>query len=101
LIPTSVTVLGTPFKIQKVAKMEASGEMLGADSLIKINPKENDTRDKVQNTLIHEITHAALYLSGMSQILETHDSSGKLEEALTLLIANSLSPIVTLKCMEK
>ncbi len=100
-LPKWIPILGTRFRVEKAPGMENLGETLGPDLLIRINPNANDTAEKVKNTLLHEVAHGGLYISGLDEILAKYDDTGHLEEAVVMAITNTIAPLVSLKCLEE
>jgi hypothetical protein len=92
--PTKVSVLGVPFTIEYVADLKASdgttamGETLGEERIIRICTTNNTTQELVESVILHEIVHAALYISGQSERL-----GDKHEESIVLALENALAPI--------
>lgn len=89
-IPTEVKILGIPFKIKIVDDLEDYGETNGPENVIKLNKKFS--RDKMESTLLHELVHAALYVSGLSQVLDD-----KMEEGIAICVENALNSVVEVK----
>jgi len=91
--PTSVMILGTKFRIEypEIIQDESEqvcGSMTGDERLIKISLKENPTELQLHSSLVHEIVHACLYVSGLSQVLDD-----KLEEAVVVALEHGIGPI--------
>jgi hypothetical protein len=92
--PTKVNVLGVPFSIEYVADLKASdgdtvmGETLGEERTIRICTTKNKNQELVEAVILHEIIHAALYISGQTERL-----GDKHEESLVLALENALAPI--------
>lgn len=76
-----IRILGVWFKIEHVDLKEESlcGDCSVSDKLIRIDSSLEGSAYK--ETLRHEVFHAMLGLSGISELLE-----GNLEEALCLLV---------------
>lgn len=66
------------------------GECDSRECIIKINPKHLDSALLVKRTILHEMTHAALGVSGLSEKL-----TDKQEEAFAVCIENML-----INCLE-
>jgi hypothetical protein len=87
-----VNILGVPFTVQYVDRLKdtdnssLSGETDGSQHLIKISKSENATSDRVEMTLLHEIIHAILYISGQSAAIDNNS----LEEGIVLALENGL-----------
>jgi hypothetical protein len=109
-LPNSIVILGHEFRIEQVfdgsmgtaADAEEDrdlGVSMGPQYLIRINmtAPEHSTPDRLLNTLVHEIIHSALYITGQDETLALYDDTGHLEEAVVMSITNSLSPLITLR----
>jgi hypothetical protein len=83
--PTSITVGGVPFKITYPAKMDEGqvGESNAMERTIQI--KSNQKGDEFERTLLHEVVHAAMGISGVSELFDE-----KVEEAVVICLENSL-----------
>ena len=88
--------MGTKFDVQYTTKMpkDDMGETIGNERQIKIRAKL--TGEKLKATLLHEVIHAILHVSGMTEILTKYDEDGKLEEGLVVALEHGLTPIVDL-----
>lgn len=87
--PKKVTVGSTEFKISYVNKVDAEdshAEFVGSDRKIRI--KRHLKAEDKNRALMHETLHAALYVSGVSEMLK--DSQ---EEAVVVAIENALAPL--------
>lgn len=95
-LPDKVEILGTAFAIsyQKRIAGNLFGETLPDTKRIKI--KSDLTPAALEATLFHEMMHAALFMSGLSQIV-TED----MEEAIIRAIEHGLAPHIRLKCLEE
>jgi len=89
-----IPVLGVPFEIQYVNKIneedDSYGECDGPAHKIKI--KKSLTNEQKRLTVFHEILHAALYISGQSELLTEQQ-----EEAIVVALENGLSQLYNLK----
>lgn len=89
--PDTLEIMGATFTIKYVTKLKddddnsLSGEMQGSKRLITINLNEHDNLDELERTLLHEITHAVLYMSGLSEQL-----TEKLEESIVVALENGI-----------
>lgn len=90
---TEIRIMGKLFRIlqvKQVDKEDSYGECDGPARTIKI--KAGIPPEAYDDTLMHEIIHAVLYLSGHSEGM-AHD----LEESLVLALETGLSEIYQLK----
>ncbi len=81
-------------------KEEEFGEYKQHQYQITVNEKLNHT--EALQTLFHEILHASLHISGISQLIPyTDDNDGcggtDLEEAIVVCLENALSHAVDMK----
>jgi len=86
-IPSTITVGGMKFKIE-FKEMDDYGEMDFDKKIISIR-KGLSIEDQL-DTLIHEVHHAALGISGLSNILDCENT----EEALVRIVDYMVIPIV-------
>ena len=86
-LPPTITVGGMKFKIV-LKDMEDFGEM-DFDKKI-INIRKGLTQEEELDTLIHEVHHAALGISGLSNIMDDENT----EEALVRIVDYLVMPIV-------
>ena len=92
--PSTIEIMGTIFTVRylQVLKDEdgtnLSGDMNGNDRLIRINLSQHSHDEILERTLLHEIIHAVLHMSGQSEILK--DST---EEAIVVALENGLSQL--------
>jgi len=86
-IPSTITVGGMKFKIE-FKEMDDYGEMDFDKRIISIR-KGLSIEDQL-DTLIHEVHHAALGISGLSNILDCENT----EEALVRIVDYMVIPIV-------
>lgn len=87
--PKSVAILGADFEIRyvkSVDKGDSFGECDGPLRIIKIKDSQPD--HIVDSTILHEIIHGILYMSGNSEHL-----SEELEESIVLALENGLGQI--------
>lgn len=91
--PVSVDILGKTFEVKYMKLEGLAGECIGSDFLIKINKKLSVEQTK--SALLHEMIHAAMYVSGQSSVLEfltkvnKDDEVSLIEEALVLMFENT------------
>lgn len=86
--PTTIDILGIPFKIVYPKKM-GDGVMGEADPLNRIIKVKYGLGDEIfESTLLHEILHCILAMTGQSELLK-HDH----EESLVLAIEHGLGAI--------
>jgi len=83
-----VPILGHNFKLELVPKMQDLGECDGVSKTIKIS-KDHKSVDALVSTLLHEIIHGALYISGHSEKLEKEQ-----EEGIVLALEHAIYPII-------
>jgi predicted component of type VI protein secretion system len=86
-LPSTITVGGMQFKIV-LKDMEDFGEM-DFDKKI-INIRKGLTQEEELDTLIHEVHHVALGISGLSNIMDDENT----EEALVRIVDYLVMPIV-------
>ena len=86
-LPPTITVGGMEFKIV-LKDMEDFGEM-DFDKKI-INIRKGLTQEEELDTLIHEVHHVALGISGLSNIMDDENT----EEALVRIVDYLVMPIV-------
>ncbi len=86
-LPSTITVGGMRFKIE-FKEMDDYGEMDFDKKIICIR-KGLSPEDQL-DTLIHEVHHAALGISGLSNILDCQN----MEEALVRIVDYMVIPIV-------
>jgi hypothetical protein len=87
--PSNIAISGRQFSVKhptKVDKEGSLGESVGADRIIKV--KASQKGELFEDTLLHEVLHSILYVSGVAELLE-----GNLEEAIVIALENGLSPI--------
>ena len=89
---SSVSILGVTYKVRfkdvlidTDTNEEVSGLCHRSQRLIEISLRENPTLAMQASSLIHEIVHAILYVSGHGEFFEE-----KQEEALTLALENGI-----------
>ena len=86
-LPPTITVGGMEFKIV-LKDMEDFGEM-DFDKKV-INIRKGLTQEEELDTLIHEVHHVALGISGLSNIMDDENT----EEALVRIVDYLVMPIV-------
>lgn len=89
-LPTSVTVLGKDFDISYT--MDIDTNTYGETNVLERTIKINSNKDKKESTLLHEIIHAVLGVSGYSERMSEQE-----EEALVVLLENGLENLIELK----
>lgn len=87
-LPSEVMVLGHLFRVRLVPDVEDLGSCTGHKRVITIS--EEQTQEQAESTLLHEIIHAALYVTGQSETL-----GEEREEGLVLAIEHALHAIYT------
>jgi hypothetical protein len=95
-LPTSLRIMGVDFSIQYLDALpdDELGEMDGPGRVIKINKRQ--PREDQESTLLHEVLHAVLYLTGQSELLKH-----KREESLVLAIEAGLHSLYQLRKSNK
>lgn len=90
-LPSEIIVLGKLFKVIRCEmKEEEYGETDGHGGTIRI--KSNLTQQEAEDTLVHEIIHAALHTSGLTAILERCGGENvDIEEAIVICLENALA----------
>ena len=86
-LPPTITVGGMEFKIV-LKDMEDFGEMDFDKKIISI--RKGLTQEEELDTLIHEVHHVALGISGLSNIMDDENT----EEALVRIVDYLVMPIV-------
>ena len=89
--PTRVLIGGVKHRVTspKALSDKLYGVYHEANRLIQLNPRLNNTEDLKYETLMHEVTHGALSVSGLSNLL-----SDKEEEAVVCMIDTILIPAI-------
>lgn len=91
-LPSDVTILGQKFKIEdKKLSEDTFGETCGMTSRISVDLDKHSSQELLNSTLLHEIIHGVLYVSGQSQTL-----SEQQEEGLVVCLENGLKSIIRL-----
>lgn len=89
-----IPIMGIEFKITYPVKIDKKdndiGESNGAERTIKI--KKSLTDEVKRSTILHEIIHSILYVTGQSEGL-----SEKQEEAIVLALEHGLDPLYELR----
>ena len=87
--PTWINIMGIPFEIKYPKKMskDVLGETRGTSREILIKPELQG--EVFEATLLHEIVHAVLYVSGIAELFETE----KEEEAIVVALEHGLSQL--------
>lgn len=84
--PKYINILGIPFEIKFVKKVDKDDSMGECDSTSRVIKIKKDTNNEIiESTLLHEIIHGVLAISGVSSGL-----SEKKEEMLTVALENGL-----------
>jgi hypothetical protein len=89
-----VLVLGVPFTINYKADIKDDRETLAGTCertkhIINISTRENETQEQLESTLLHEILHGILYVSGHHAVIADEDK----EEALVLALENGIGQL--------
>lgn len=92
-LPSSIQVLGKTFEVQICNLKGIYGDCNVMDRKIRIHQAQ--TVESAQHTLWHESIHAALGISGLTELLD--DRNSNLEEAIVRCIEHAFSDIVDLK----
>lgn len=94
--------MGKPFSIQFVKKVDSDnsmGSMDGAHRVIKV--QAGLSAELIADTILHEVCHAILYLTGMSEILRAIGPEGAdIEEAVVLALENGLGTVYKLELLQ-
>ncbi len=99
-LPKKVKVLGRTITVVRgPMKEEEFGEYKQHKYQITINNKLNHT--EAMQTLFHEILHASLHISGISQLIpvpaDGEDTGVDLEEGIVVCLENAISHAVDIK----
>ena len=86
-------ILGKMVKINYSVDMDKDdcGEFDDSTMTISINLNRHDNEDLLKSTLLHEIIHAILFITGQNELLDS-----KQEEGLVRAIEHGLADIVTI-----
>jgi len=87
--PTQLDIMGTTFRIvqvKKIDKDDSMGECEPLQRTIKIKAGLND--EMFESTLLHEVIHAILTITGQAEYLK-HEQ----EEAIVLALEHGLGPL--------
>jgi hypothetical protein len=96
ILPKKIKILGKEIKIVEEEGMEDCGEFFLIARTIKIK-KEMPDEMKLE-TFLHEIVHAILGVSGISDTLDSWGDS--IEEGIVTAIENGLHEHITLKVIK-
>lgn len=92
--PKRVVVLGQEFKVIYVSNFAHYGETCTETFQIKINSRLKEKQ--LEATLLHEVIHAILFISGWSFTLDPEDGPDKRnEEGLVRALEHGLKDLVT------
>lgn len=92
-IPKLIKVLGQTIKVQRAKLQEDEfGEYIQHKKIIKISI--DSKYEEARLTLFHEACHAALHLSGLSEMLPSTQNGPDLEEAIIICLENAFGHIV-------
>lgn len=94
-LPKKVSILGRPVTVVREDMKDGEyGEYIQHKYLIKVSKSSNI--DEAMNTLFHECVHAALHISGLSQMIPqaADDNSPDLEEALVVMLESAFSHVI-------
>lgn len=83
ILPKEVVVLGQAFKIRLMPAVDDDGSCDGPRRLIQVS--EEQDQEAADSTLLHEIIHAALFVSGHAETL-----GNEREEGLVLVLEHAL-----------
>lgn len=87
--------MGVPFTIKWDAAVEGEdrGDCEAEGAVIRIAPLSEHTATKPPaSTLLHEIIHAALYVSGLEDVLERKEPG--LDETIVRVLESALFPLI-------
>lgn len=83
-------ILGHLFLVERaLLKKNEFGKCKPSKKLIQIDPEKHDTQDEVDATLLHETIHAALFISGITNVIKTEEE----EEAIVVALEHALHPL--------
>ena len=101
-VPSKIKLFGKTITVQRQTMKEHEfGEYLQHRYLININSKLDDTA--ALQTLFHEILHASLHISGVSQLIpqsadtDSNVEGPDLEEAIVVCLENALSDFINIE----
>jgi hypothetical protein len=90
----SIPILGVPFTAKELVKVDEKdehvGETDGVERTIKV--KKSLTNTIKNDTMVHEICHAILYVSGQTEGLTEEQ-----EEGIVLALEHGLTQVMELK----
>lgn len=88
-----VDILGVPFTVirstKKMPDEKDHGETVVLDRRIYLNPTVNKTPDEMASTLLHEVIHAILGISGQDQLFKEDQ-----EEGVVTALEHGLYPLI-------
>lgn len=87
-LPNEITVLGQTFQIRLVPSVDDDGTCDGPNRMITVS--ETQTQAEADSTLLHEIIHAALFVSGHAETL-----GDDREEGIVLALEHALNGLYT------
>ena len=90
VLPSKVSIMGRTFDVKVMNLKGCAGDCTVADSLIRIHQAQSVESAKA--TLWHEAIHAALGISGLTELLEAKNDS--LEEAIVRCIEHAFADVV-------
>ena len=94
-IPTKIKIFGRTIKVVRAELKEHEfGEYEQHKYLIKISKKSD--YEEARQTLFHEAIHAALHISGLSEMIPQEEKQD-LEEAIVICLENAFSDIVDIE----
>jgi Zn-dependent peptidase ImmA (M78 family) len=92
-IPKVIRILGHNIKVQRAKLKDGEyGEYTPFKKVIKISSDSN--YEEACLTLLHESIHAALHLSGLSEMLPSSENGPDIEEAIVVCLEHALGHIV-------
>lgn len=92
-LPKSVMILGQRFKVKVedlMTEHSLYGSTVAREQIIKVDKALSSEQQR--QTLFHECVHAALGVSGVTEVLSSKDID--IEEAVVTAIENGLWPLV-------
>jgi hypothetical protein len=90
--PNQIKILGRTFSIvNSKTTHDDYGETEGAAGKIVIDHSKHTSQEELDSTLLHEIIHGILYISGQAETLSEHQ-----EEGLVIALENGLRQIYSL-----
>lgn len=99
--PKKIMILGVEFIVKYLPASRMDGDLGSADvqaRTIKILETQDDAN--AASTLLHEVIHVILYMSGQGELLGMTGDKDTREESLVLALEHGLFSLVELKCLQ-